>query len=100
MSKNNATKRKGGAAVRSTDGLGHWLDLRKHKPEPGSRVLVCDEYGYVTIEDVNEVNNVHVGKMTWLQSWKFGNGTKLVAWMPIPEWPRELCHEDADGEMP
>jgi hypothetical protein len=20
--------------------------------------------------------------------------------MPLPPWPRHLCHEDADGEMP
>ena len=100
MSSENESKRKRGVAVGCTDGLGHWLDLRKHKPEPGSRVLVCDEYGYVCIEDVDEVENGYVGKMTWQQSWEFGNGTKLVAWMQLPQWPKELCHEDADGETP
>lgn len=92
MSKNKASKRKSGAAVRSTDVLWHWIDIRKRKPQKGSRVLVCDECGYVTIDDVRDANNIYVGKMTWLQSYKFGNGAKIVAWMPLPKCPKELCH--------
>lgn len=83
-------------AAGSADCSGHWIDLQKHKPKPGSRVLACDENGYVCIQDVKD----RAGRKTWIQSWKFGNGTNLTAWMPLPEWPKELCNDDADGEMP
>ena len=79
---------------------GIWLDIRKHKPKVGIRVLACDENGFVDFLETDDVHNRHVGKMTWLQSWKYGNGTKIVAWMPLPEFPERLCNEDADGEMP
>lgn len=77
-----------------------WIDMRKRNPDYGSRVLVCDEYGHVDIVVVESVENVHQGKMDWLEAWRFGNGTNLVAWMPLPEWPEKLCHEDADGQAP
>jgi len=72
-----------------------WIDMQQAKPALGSRVLVCDEFGWVDIEDVRPV-----GGTSWLQLWKTGNGTKLVAWMPLPDWPAALCREDADGSMP
>lgn len=75
-----------------------WIDLKKKKPTDGSRVLVSDNFGYVTIEDVRLKANAQM--MTWEKTWKYGNGTKLIAWQPLPHWPKHLCHPDADGEMP
>lgn len=73
-----------------------WIDVSKQMPIVGSRVLVCDDYGYIDIEDVD---SGYQGR-SWIANWTFGNGTKIVAWMPLPAWPKDLCHEDADGECP
>ncbi len=80
--------------------FGTWLDVKKHTPEHGIDVIVCDDNGYVCIEKVHDANNIYVGKMTWTESWTYGNGTKIVAWMPLPEPPKELCNKDADGRIP
>lgn len=81
-----------------------WIDIKKRKPEPQSRVLVCDDNGYVDIEDIHgEAYYQNLGYReipTFEEMWESGNGTKLVAWMPLPDWPSKLCREDADGEMP
>jgi len=92
-----SNERKTGAGLAAASGSAPWVDLKKSKPAKGSRVLVCDDNGYVTIENVEDVMNVHVGKMTWLQSWKFGNGTRLRYWMPLPKVPADI---EGDGEMP
>jgi hypothetical protein len=73
-----------------------WIDLKKQKPKKGTRVLVCDDNGYV---DVQEWSNWRKG-MGMERGWLFGNGTRLVAWMPLPAWPSRLCWEDADGLIP
>lgn len=78
-----------------------WISIKEQKPnkDEHKRVLACDQFGYVSIEETADVHNIHVGKMTWLQSNKYGNGTRIVAWMPMPKWPAHLCRKDADGEM-
>jgi hypothetical protein len=92
-------------------GLGNWLDFKNYTPEPRTRVLVCYENGYVDIEDVQDeehyrslgypVPNCFDGRVpTFKEMCESGNREKLVAWMPIPDWPTSLCREDADGEMP
>lgn len=61
---------------------------------------MCDENGYVSIENTQDIANVYRGRMTFEQAWKYGNGTKLVAWMRIPHWPENMCRPDADGDFP
>jgi hypothetical protein len=65
----------------------------KEKPPRAERVLVVDQWGYITIEEVPREGNLRA-------EWKRGNGTNLVAWMPLPERPVELCRKDADGQIP
>lgn len=66
-------------------------DHDRYYPNREFRVLVCDDNGYINIETV---------KKDWLQYWKTCNRTTLVAWMPLPDWPEELCLGNADGEIP
>lgn len=87
---------------------GNWIDLSKQKPEPNSRVLVCDENGYMAIENTKDGSHygyprpgVFGGRVpTFEELWMNGNGTKLVAWMPLPDYPEQLCNTEADGGMP
>ena len=101
---------KASAELRCSALLGHWSNFKK-RPEPRSRILVCDENGYVDIEDTADesyyrrlgypVADLFDGRVPdFREMWESGNGTKLVAWMPLPDWPETLCREDADGEMP
>jgi hypothetical protein len=88
-----------------------WTNIQQQKPEPGSRILVCDENGYRAIEDVDDeaqlkslgypVPDLYGGRIPTLEEmWEAGNGTKLVAWMPLPDWPEDLCRKDANGKVP
>lgn len=83
-----------------------WIDLKRHKPSWNIRVLVCDENGYVCIENTMSPKEwIQMGfkeneKWDFEKSWENGNGTKLVAWMPLPDFPENLCNDDADGEIP
>lgn len=77
-----------------------WIDIQKQQPEKGIRVLACDEYGFIDIEDTEDTVNRYAGRQTWFESYEYGNGTKIVAWAPLPKWPKKLCNEDADGAMP
>lgn len=83
-----------------------WIDLRKQKPPLNSRILVCDENGYVDTEDVHDdsyykslgypVPNLFGGRVPDFEDMA---DPKLVAWMPLPDWPVNLCRNGADGEM-
>ena len=77
-----------------------WIDIRKQKPAKNIRVLACDNWGFVDIVDTSDVYNIHIGEMSWWQCWNHGNGTDIVAWHPLPPWPKKLCVEEADGSMP
>lgn len=80
--------------------MSRWIDMRKKKPPKGDWVIVCDEYGVIEIEQAVGYVNFEGHKFTFLQGWKHGNGTRLVAWQPLPPWPKKLCREDADGMWP
>lgn len=56
--------------------MSDWISLRKRKPKLGSRILVCDEFGYVTIEEA-----CLYGNKTWLESWKVGNSVMVQGWL-------------------
>jgi hypothetical protein len=76
-----------------------WIDIGT-PPKKGGRVLICDEGGFVDIETVEDCINQHRGKQTWLESYQYGNGREIVAWMPLPKFPEQFCRDDADGSMP
>lgn len=70
----------------------NWISMKEKLPPYGKRVLVCDDTGEVYMEEREDVQHVTLGKMDWLKSWKFGNGTRLIAWMPLPKPPSsKLC---------
>lgn len=84
--------------------MNNWINISKRKPEDNQRVLICDENGWVDIDDTQSIEHWnHTGHeegTTWFSSWECGNGTKIVAWMPLPDFPEKLCNPDANGEMP
>lgn len=78
-----------------------WIDLRNQKPDHNKRILVCDENGYVDIENTEDAAwHRKRNEANFETFWESSNGTKLVAWMPLPDFPAALCRDDADGEMP
>ncbi len=90
---------------------GQWIDLREQRPSDCARILVCDENGYVQIEDTGSareyeqlgypVPDLFGGRIpTFEEMWESGNQTRLVAWMPLPHWTEKLCNPDANGECP
>ena len=68
-----------------------WIPLNKKMPPYGVRILVVDDTGEVYVQTREDVDHFQLGRLTWRKSWQFGNGTRLVAWSPFPEPPKELC---------
>lgn len=73
-----------------------WINIKKQKPPKCQRVLICDDCGDVGIEETDDVYNYHVGKMTWTQSYKFGNDSTVLYWMPLPEPPEAIRKRASD----
>lgn len=97
--------------TKNHDGCGPWIDIQKEKPKPNTRILICDEFGYVDIENTQDeeyYKSIGYPSPTLFDNripsfeemWESGNGTKIVAWMPLPDWPERLCQNNADGEQP
>ena len=60
--------------------VGRWIPCKERLPEFGKVVLWCNEYGSVFTSAITYVkdikgNQIRVGK----------HGTKMLAWMPLPE---------------
>jgi hypothetical protein len=68
-----------------------WIPLKKRMPPYGERILVVDDTGEVYEDKREDANHFQLGPMSWRKSWQFGQGTRLVAWAPLPDPPKELC---------
>jgi hypothetical protein len=71
--------------------MSDWIPIRKKMPPYGQRILICDDTGEVYEDERHDANHYSLGKLDWLKSWKFGNGTRIIAWMPLPKPPKALC---------
>jgi len=69
----------------------NWTPMEKKLPPYEKRVLVCDDTGEIYLEKREDVDHYSLGKQTWLEAWRNGEGTQLIAWMPLPAAPKKLC---------
>lgn len=62
-----------------------WIACSDRLPEKNIKVLAQNEAEELSLEETDDVINISKGKINWLESYKFGNGLKIIAWMPLPQ---------------
>lgn len=66
-----------------------WILCSERLPEKNIKILAQNEAKEISLEETDDVINISKGKINWLESYKFGNGLKIIAWMPLPESYKE-----------
>ena len=90
----NEACRMGAAALRALDAqekqesFGEWISVKDRLPEPNVIVLCCTNKGYVDTDSFGRYSKVFL-KCDDME----GKVGQVIAWMPMPEPPKEEHYE-------
>lgn len=91
----NEACRMGAEALRALDAqekpesFGEWISVKERLPEPNVIVLCCTNKGYVDTDSFGRYSKVFL-KCDDME----GKVGQVIAWMPMPEPPKEEHHAE------